>query len=197
MSGSTKLTRSSSEVEAAFRGRYRAVQYCFGQFITEHIADCARAFGGDLEQLLVLAVIGQAALESQLPEGKHDNRRPLPRSVNASRISDVCGIPRETVRRKLKILEQKRWIEQADDRSWRIAVSEGNSMARQQLQSLDSRGLKRFARLFARLQEIAPSGVVALDGCGFESGSREPIRRPSPSLAPVEDTSKASSVAPG
>jgi hypothetical protein len=41
------------------REKYRFLQYHLTQFFTEHLLDAARAFDGDLSELLVLAVIGQ------------------------------------------------------------------------------------------------------------------------------------------
>ena len=47
------------ELEAAFHENDPVVQYAFVQFLSEHIADCSRVFGGDLQQMLILSIIGQ------------------------------------------------------------------------------------------------------------------------------------------
>ena len=63
------------------------------QFFVEHLSDVSRVFGGDLQEMLVLAVIGQAYMRAD--ELGRENA-----PINACRISETTGIPRQTVRRK-------------------------------------------------------------------------------------------------
>ncbi len=140
------------------RGHYAVIQYQFVQFLTDHLADCSRTFHGDLQQMLVLAVIGQVYLESYL-QSPPDGQRLRPEGVggvgtSASRIADVTGIPRETVRRKLIALEQRGWVEKGADSRWRLMVREGVAQARIDLADLDRRGTARFQRIIGALKPL-------------------------------------------
>jgi DNA-binding IclR family transcriptional regulator len=75
--------------------------------------------------------------------------------MSASRIADVTGLSRETVRRKLAEMSGPGWVEQGADRRWRIAAVDGASTLRRDLSDLDMRGLQRLARLYAALSPLA------------------------------------------
>jgi hypothetical protein len=149
--GTRAATRGrEAEIAAAFAANYPAVQYAYVQFLSEHLADCVRTFDGDLEQVLVLAILGQALLQALArPE-------PAPETgaLSASRIADVSGLPRETVRRKLAKLARRGWIRQVAGGAWVIVMVEGESLARSDLAGLDARGLARLARLHAGIERI-------------------------------------------
>lgn len=75
-------------------------------------------FDGDLDLLLVLAVIGgRTRPEKWMPElltyrqlvlTKGEEHLQYP--INIQSIADYSGIPRETVRRKVTVLQDKGWI---------------------------------------------------------------------------------------
>jgi hypothetical protein len=76
-----------------------------------------RHFGGDLERMLVLAIIGSRTLArgridgmsyDQVMAGDRAEGERAP--INLQSIADYSGIPRETVRRKLRDLERLGWI---------------------------------------------------------------------------------------
>lgn len=141
------------DIDGAFQDNYPEVQYVFVQFLSEHLADCSREFNGDLQQLLILAVIGQVFIADCM----RAKGPPLPEATNgisASRLADVCRIPRETVRRKLKLLEEKNWICQDGEQSWTILHENGVAAARKGLDSLDRRGMMRLAKMHAALERI-------------------------------------------
>lgn len=70
-----------------------------------------------MESVLLLATLGQVHLqhaESIVDAGAPDD---VPHDANlgwmtASRLADVTGIPRQTVRRKLLGLRERGWVEQ-------------------------------------------------------------------------------------
>lgn len=138
------------QLVAALGERYVDVQYVFVQFMSEHLVDCARAFDGDLAQMLVLAIIGQShlhAVRAQLGA-------PVAYGISALRIADVTGLPRETTRRKLAKLEQRGWIVHGND-GWRLAgASPTNTQARGDLADVDRRGLERLARLHGEIARL-------------------------------------------
>ena len=80
-----------------------------------------RQFGGDLDRMLVLAIIGSRTLARGRIDGMSYDRflsleRPEddPAPINLQSIADYSGIPRETVRRKLRDLERLGWIVRSD-----------------------------------------------------------------------------------
>lgn len=76
-----------------------------------------RHFGGDLDRMLVLAVIGSRTLPRRRVAGlSYDDFMAMRRNeatsdpINIQSIADCSGIPRETVRRKIRDLEAAGWI---------------------------------------------------------------------------------------
>jgi hypothetical protein len=151
--GPDQRHKRAPQVLDAFERNYARVQYHYVQFLTEHLSDCAREFSGDLTKVLILAVLGQRHIESHILAQK-DQGTDRPGAMSASRIADVTGLPRETVRRKLDTLSGQGWAEQGPDRRWRIAAVDGTSTLRHDLKDLDARGLQRLARLFASLSPL-------------------------------------------
>jgi hypothetical protein len=100
---------------------------CFGRIWPAHndafcelLVTLRRHFGGDLDRMLVLAIIGSRTLSrgriddlcyDRFMDGKRANAAA---PINLQSIADYSGIPRETVRRKLKDLEQSGWIARRD-----------------------------------------------------------------------------------
>ncbi len=152
-SAPTGNTRASEFYYEAFQRNYLKAQYLWVQFSTEWLAECTRTFGGDLQQMVILSLIGQVTLERAVAaNGQLDN---LARTgINASRISDVTGIPRETVRRKLLVLEQKGWIEVDGNANWSIRIVDGEVPVKAALAPLEEfaiRGVTRFVAAFEPL----------------------------------------------
>jgi predicted transcriptional regulator len=141
-------------ISAAFTLNYAEYQYHFVEFLAEHLTDVGRAFDGDFQAVVILAYVGQTALrhvrEQQGPEPHAD----LP-TISASRLADVTGIPRATVRRKLTALEQRGWLVRVGS-AWRLRTLDGTTQARRDLEALDARGIKRVARFVARVEPLLP-----------------------------------------
>jgi DNA-binding MarR family transcriptional regulator len=143
-------------VAAAFQANYPPYQYQVVEFLTEHLADLSREFGGDLQQMLVLAIIGQVHIHRQLRLDGRPSPQIADTSISASRIADVTGIPRQTVRRKLAALEKRGWIERTPAASYRMVVMDSpeGSPARRDLTDIDRRSIDRFASLFCGLAAL-------------------------------------------
>ncbi|UHD17233.1 helix-turn-helix domain-containing protein [Thiocapsa bogorovii] len=86
----------------------------------ELLVTLRRQFGGDLDRMLVLAVIGSRTLsQGRIDRMSYDQfmdsrRADEPAPINLQSIADYSGIPRETVRRKLHDLERAGWITRRD-----------------------------------------------------------------------------------
>lgn len=78
-----------------------------------------KAFDGDLDLMLVLAVIGDRTRPDtwqpepisyrQITRRKGEEHLQVP--INIQSVADYSGIPRETVRRKVLVLQEKGWVE--------------------------------------------------------------------------------------
>ncbi len=152
-----KLDRAR-EVSEIFGRDYLAYQYTFVEFFVEHIEDVSRAFRGDLQQMIVLGIIGQVKLRAVraavLAGNDLATARKVRAGIGASRIADVTAIPRQTVRRKLELLEQRGWIERLDDSTWTLRYENGAGAAHASLSDVDRRAKDRVARLFADLEAL-------------------------------------------
>lgn len=155
----SRATQRLEDVQAIFEADYLTYQYCFVEFFIEHLSDISRAFRGDLQALIVLALIGQVqmrAMRQAVVSGQDPGSLPTERlSISASRIADVTGIPRETVRRKFTALERRGWVARTETGAYRLAIrDDGDAPARLDLEALDRRALMRVARLFRDLETI-------------------------------------------
>ena len=91
--------------------------------LTWFLIQCRKHFDGDLDLFLVLAVIGYRSFSAaRAPEkltygALMDGSRPPvePEALNAQSISDFSGIPRETVRRKIRDLIDRGWVERGEN----------------------------------------------------------------------------------
>lgn len=100
----------------------------FGRIWPVHVEEFTRLlitlraqFGGDLDRMLVLAVIGLRTLPARRVDGlsyaefQAGQTVDRPSPINVQSIAETSGIPRETVRRKVRELESAGWIERRDD----------------------------------------------------------------------------------
>jgi hypothetical protein len=133
----------------AFQSHYQVAQYHWVQFTTEWLSECSRAFGGDLQMMVILSVVGQPHLEHRLGRERRNADGPILRSINASRIADVTGIPRETVRRKLDRMAHLGWLQQNPDASWSIRIVDGHAPVRDALAAIDDASMRKVSRFVA------------------------------------------------
>lgn len=103
------------------------------RFMTSRLRAMYQAYDGDLTLCLVLGEIAMRNTENFYPERGYQNRfAPLERKklpCNALSISDVTGIPRETVRRKLAKLVDLGWVEKTPDEMYVITDKIGGVFA--------------------------------------------------------------------
>jgi hypothetical protein len=84
-----------------------------------------RAFDGDLDMMLILAIIGDRRVWQRVSSADVPTvelgKTPLPLrkteavSLNVLSIANFSGIPRETVRRKVATLIENGWVEREDN----------------------------------------------------------------------------------
>lgn len=129
------------------------------QSLTKFLIECRRAFDGDLDMFLVLAVIGEQTYSQKHadPNMTYETFRSPdapPTSVidiNLRSIADFSGIPRETVRRKINELERKGWITRNESGS--LAATR---TAKADLEPLTEAAIKYVSRMLTLLREALP-----------------------------------------
>jgi hypothetical protein len=95
-------------------------------FIVRHLVRTYRAFDGDLLEAIVLGEIAHhnvSARLNKLTEALRHQAEPLPESwgrprylpTNAFSIAQATGIPRQTVRRKIRALIERGWLLETAD----------------------------------------------------------------------------------
>jgi biotin operon repressor len=147
-------SRRAAMVNDRLRANDELVQYHYVQFLTEHLVDCRRTIGGDFDNIMIIAVLGQRLLEARL---KHDAGEAEAADrvwMSALRLADVTGIARESVRRKLSVLKARGWVERNPRHGWRLTGSLHTAQAADDLSDLDGRSLDRLTRLMAALLPV-------------------------------------------
>ncbi len=80
-------------MRALTKARNLDYHYGFVEFVSEHLADLSRGFGGDLRAMLILAVIGQVRIAAVTQQARGLPARDEESGITASRLADVTGIP--------------------------------------------------------------------------------------------------------
>lgn len=153
----SKATRAQEALDA-FSSGYLDYQYQFVEFFVDHLGDLSRVFRGDLQLMLIVAILGQvriravqAAVQGGTPAAE---ALLMTAGISASRLADITAIPRQTVRRKLLALEERGWVKQSVDQAWYLSVRDGGASLRTELAGPDTRAMERIARLYAELEVI-------------------------------------------
>jgi hypothetical protein len=143
------------------------LSFLIGRFVADHLIRVHRHFEGDLTAALVLATIASRnlhryyedqakpsgiGLDHLISEGDHIDRL---LHCNAYSVSSATGIPSETVRRKVKWLEKKGWIEVAERGELVIAKDIGHQFA-----DFDAAMIERFLNTARQALEIADAPVL-------------------------------------
>jgi CRP-like cAMP-binding protein len=154
----TERRPAAREFEALMRRHYVRSYYHWVQLMTEQLCDCSRTFDGDLQKLLILSIVGQAHFAAMLREASPDEAvrydAATPHGVNATRIADLTGIPRETVRRKLEQLAAQGWIVKDTNGRWRMTASASGTRARDDLGRLEERTVMRVSQFIAAMNRM-------------------------------------------
>lgn len=154
---------TQKEVEASFASSYVEYQYHLVNFLADHLADVSRAFAGDMQKAMILAIIGQVHLNMMMANtatGRNaQDQPPDRRGITTNRLSDTTGIPRETTRRKLIEMEKSGWLVRHDG-YWALAMDGPDAVARHGLSDLDTRAVKRVATFFRALSGLVGGGKV-------------------------------------
>jgi predicted transcriptional regulator len=136
---------------AAFRENFADISYVWDLFFVDVLLHLRRASLDDMDVLLIVAVMGMEEKRrrqvAQEAEADALLSAPPRGQMNASRLADVTGIPRETVRRKLRIME----------RAGLVDIAPGGSVS---FRPTDAAGLAVQAR-YAAAREKVIDGAAA------------------------------------
>ncbi|MBY6199739.1 hypothetical protein KUV65_00055 [Maritalea mobilis] len=113
----TGMPHRKSDAAEAIKARFGTVWPAHLSAFTTLLINLRTCFDGDLDLMLVLAVIA----ERTRPDEWHpeiftyrqltrDEAEGGPLMINLQSIAEYSGIPRETVRRKINILVDKEWV---------------------------------------------------------------------------------------
>ncbi|HET9695025.1 MAG TPA: hypothetical protein VFP48_11630 [Steroidobacteraceae bacterium] len=146
--------------------KHLELSYLIGRYVTDHLLRVNRVFEGDLTAALVLATIAQRNMQRFYDDVARRSERGLDRLVeadehlphlracNALSVSDATGIPRETVRRKVKWLIAKGWVTAGERGRLAIARRIGK-----QFEEFDRESIARF-------EDTARQVLAVIDGPG-------------------------------
>jgi hypothetical protein len=112
-------------MDAAIKAAFGKIWPAHVSNLTRFLISCRKAFGGDIDMFLVLAVIGDRTFSQRHAdqgldyEAFRDRRggKTLSLDINLRSIADFSGIPRETVRRKINQLLKLGWVAKQHDGS--------------------------------------------------------------------------------
>jgi hypothetical protein len=108
--------------------KYAPIEHEFLKFLFAILVDEKKVFGNDLDALLVYTAISRYYLRDE--RAGLDPEDDAFGGLALTRIVETTKIPRETVRRKLQLLESKGLLERSSRNEWRVAVKDGQPVIR-------------------------------------------------------------------
>lgn len=132
---------------------YVKFQHELLEFLFAHLVEMRAIFEGDLDSLLIFISIARYYLRDERVSGASETGEPPHHHLTLSRIAQTTAIPRETVRRKLALLESKGLLERTPNDGWRLAVEEGRPVIRSRYEAVWQRVIRRLVKLVRALKE--------------------------------------------
>jgi DNA-binding transcriptional ArsR family regulator len=117
----------SQETPSATQAQFGDLWPVHNRWFGAVMSECRRYFDGDLDQVLILTIIGTRSVYPKRLQGisYEDFRRGLRNDgpvmpINTQSVADSTGIPRESVRRKIGQLIERGWVERREDGYLRV-----------------------------------------------------------------------------
>jgi hypothetical protein len=191
------------------RQHHSEFSYLVGRFMVEHLVRVHRAFDGDVVAAIVLGTIGQhnvrlfydevvaksdESLTELVARGAHV---PYLRPCNAMSVAASTGIPRETVRRKIRWLIERGWIEQAGRDKLFLSRAVAQHFAAFDVETVENfaSAWSRLATMMERRRAVAARRASAC-GSASTSGSAPTAESPAPPDAAPEGCSETAGAPP-
>jgi hypothetical protein len=147
------------------------ISLALSEFTVPLLSRIYRAFDGDMVAALVLGEIAHRNVEAWLAEHDraeellHDpeQREKLMRPCNALSIAESCGMPRETVRRKIVMLIDRGYVYRSAEGFLFLARTVGNDF-----EDMTARNVEELLTTARRLEDLlanrpTPLGPLRLD----------------------------------
>ncbi len=132
---------------------YVKFQHEFIEFLFAHLVDMRVIFEGDLDALLIFISVSRYYLRDERANpDMSEEELGANRHLTLSRISELTGVPRETARRKLKLLESKGLLEKGPYDNWRLKVQDGQPVIRTKYEPVWQRMMQRLVKLVRSLR---------------------------------------------
>lgn len=154
------------------QARHYELSFLIGRFVTDHLIRLHQLFDGDLVAALVLATVANRNMQRYFEDVARRSAAGLDtlvearehvahlRHCNAHSVASATGIPRETVRRKVRWLQQKGWLTVGARGELSIAAGIGKQFAPFDAETID------------RFFETAGEGLQVLHRNGDPAASR-------------------------
>lgn len=109
-------------LEANFERAFGLVAFIMNRHLVDHMVRSSRKFNIDYQTMVLWAVLAHQNCAHLFPPGSlpskildeqghlHDRKEGMLRPVRLRHLSEIAGVPRETTRRKLKVLRDAGWI---------------------------------------------------------------------------------------
>lgn len=124
------------------------------EFLFAHLVDVRPIFGDDLDALLIFIAISRFYLRDERanPDAQ-DAEHGVNRRLTLSRIAEMTGIPRETTRRKLKLLQEKGLLEKGQYDNWQLSIKDGQPVIRTSHPEVWQKEMQRLVKLVRALKD--------------------------------------------
>ncbi len=112
----------TERLEASFARAFGLVAFIMNRHLVDHMIRSTRQFGLDYQTLVLWGVLAHQNCAHLFPPGSlpskvlddrgrlRDPQRATLRPLRLRHLSEITGVPRETTRRKLKVLSELGWI---------------------------------------------------------------------------------------
>ncbi len=144
----------SDQHPSIYSENYAHFKHEFLELLFSILMDERPIFGDDLDALLVYTAISRHHLrDERLGLAIEDPDFGERRGLTTAAIARSTGIPRETVRRKLLLLETKGLLERGPNDEWRVALKDGQPVIRTQYAHEWEREMKRIVKFVKALKD--------------------------------------------
>ncbi len=141
--------------ETVVSDKYAHFKHEFLEFLFAVLVDERPVFGNDLDSLLVYTAISRHYLRDEragLSLDDADFGRRV--TLNATKIAETTKIPRETVRRKLRQLERRGFLEKGPREEWRVVVRNGQPVIRSEYSHVWQQEMARIVKFVKALKDF-------------------------------------------
>ncbi|MEK4034936.1 helix-turn-helix domain-containing protein [Methylocystis sp. IM3] len=141
-------------LETIVSDKYPKFKHEFLELLFAVLVDERPVFGNDLDSLLVYTAVSRLYLRDERAglssEDQESGRR---YTLTATRIAESTRIPRETVRRKLRQLESRGFLEKGPRDDWRVVVKDGQPVIRSEYSHVWQQEMARIVKFVRVLKD--------------------------------------------